>query len=210
MCLAMLLVGGGMLCAQPSLQSSERLNLTGGFFVEANSLGFFCSNMGDAVNSMRTGIGAGGYLNIEINSWFSIQGELDYQFKRTVFCISGTDGQFRYWGVGVPVYAMFKFGLGGGKMLAAIGPYTDFGFGASYKSDGSTIDVYAKDASTDLPVMNASDTGFGARLGYEMRSGIAIYATYKVGVSNVLDANSYVAEMRPHTLAFGVSYKLFR
>ena len=69
------------------------------------------------------------------------------------------------------------------------------------------MDVYEKEESTGLPIMRDANTGFGIKVGYEFVSGLQINATYKVSVTNQLDANSSEVKIHPHVASLGIAYR---
>ena len=131
-----------------------------------------------------------------------------FQYKTSRQSWRQESGRFEYVGVEVPVYAMFHVPLrGGGRFSVGVGPYTDFGFSASYKVGGHSLDVYEKNDATGLPAMKDNDTGFGFKLGYEFNSGLQVNVTYRGSVTNAIDANSNKAKMYPQAMSVGVAYR---
>ena len=102
----------------------------------------------------------------------------------------------------VPLY-FFR----GGCLQVGIGPYTEFGFDAKFKHGGKEADLYEKDGSTGLAAFQESNSGFGAKVGYEFVSGFQINASYKASISNLLDANSSQVKIHPHAISVGVAYR---
>lgn len=108
----------------------------------------------------------------------------------------------------VPIYAFYHFNFNrGNRLYIGIGPYTNFGLGASFRQDGKKTDVYEKDKEKGLPIMKDSDTGFGVKVGYEFASGLQINASYKASVTNIMDANSSDVKMYPQYVSLGIAYR---
>ena len=74
----------------------------------------------------------------------------------------------------------------GGCLQVGIGPYTEFGFDAKFKHGGKEADLYEKDGSTGLAAFQESNSGFGAKVGYEFVSGFQINASYKASIATCL------------------------
>lgn len=189
-------------------EEEQKIKLTGGISAESNLSGFIHSGIDGGQSDMEWGAGLGGFLNLGISASFSIQGEMTIQYKSSGFAANNQPGDYRYWGMEIPIYAFYHFMLPkGNQLFIGIGPYTNFGLRASYRTNGEKIDVYAKDKDTDLPVMKDSDTGFGVKLGYEFASGLQITASYKASVTNIIDVNSSKAKMYPQTVSLGIAYR---
>lgn len=188
--------------------AAQAIRLTGGAVLEANITNFIHSGIDDGRSGMRLGGSAGAFLNMGLSSPFSIQGEMLFHYKTSDFAWDGRVGRYQYWGVEIPIYAIYSWNIGGNGLLhIGIGPYTNFGLSAKFKEGGKKMDVYEKEAEGGLPVMKDSDTGFGVKLGYEFASGLQLNMTYKISVTNIIDANSSMVAMRPQTVAFGIAYR---
>lgn len=186
----------------------QGVRFTGGPIVEMNASGFIQSGISGGRSTMDIGANVGGFVDMEITDWFSVEGDLTFQYKSSDFEWTGESGRYKYWGVEIPMYAMLHLPLhNGGRISAGIGPYTNFGLDASYTVGGRKLDVYEKDKDTGLPAMTDTDTGFGIKLGYEFASGLQINVTYRISVTNVVDANSSAAKMHPQAMSVGVAYR---
>ncbi len=202
--------------AQPSelfyqknkLQEKQKIVFTGGALLESNLSGFFHSGVENGNGIMRAGFSVGGFLNLGISPSFSVQGEMLFHCKNSGFEWDSQKGDFSYWGMEIPVYAMYHYVFSKGNRLhVGIGPYTEFGFGAKFKCGGEKVDLYEKDGSTGLPALQDSNTGFGIKIGYEFVSGFQVNAGYKASVSNLLDANSSRIKMHPQAISVGLAYR---
>ncbi len=205
----------GLCCASMQAQDlntvqgkKQTIKLTGGVMAESNLSGFIHSGIDGGKAEMGLGAGLGGFLNLGISKAFSIQGEMTFQYKSSDFVFGDQSGDYRYWGMEIPIYACYHFMLPqGSQLFIGVGPYTNFGLGASYTKNGEKTDVYEKDKETGLPAMKDSDTGFGVKVGYEFASGLQITASYKASVTNVIDANSSKAKMYPQVIGLGIAYR---
>lgn len=205
-----LLAGSFALRAQTTdtLRTSQHLVLSGGPMLETNVSGFFHSGVEGGDCRMKAGVSVGGFLDLGISNSFSVRGELLFHYKHSDFEWEGQTGRFRYWGVEIPLYALFHFRLAGKRQFYfGLGPYTEFGFDATFRRGGVKSGLYEKDTSTGLPVLRDSNTGFAVKAGYEWACGISLNATYKASVTNLLDANSNTVRMYPHAVSVGVAYR---
>lgn len=94
-----------------------------------------------------------------------------------------------------------------GIYIIGVGPYTNFGFEAFFKEGGRKENLYKTGKGAGVPAMKDSDTGFAFKLGYEFASGLQLNAAYKVSMTDVADANSGAAELRPQSFSFGIAYR---
>lgn len=209
-----ILIGLGMMNVQAQTmthdkeKATQKIKLTGGAILEANLTNFIHSGIDKGSSDMKMGASIGGFLNLGLSSPFSIQGEMLFHYKTSYFNWNSHAGKYQYWGVEIPIYAMYSWNVRSNNQLyVGIGPYTNFGLGARFKEGGQKIDVYEKEENTGLPIMKDSDTGFGIKLGYELTSGLQFNVAYKVSVTNIIDANSSSVKMKPQTFAFGIAYR---
>lgn len=189
-------------------QEKPKIIFTGGVIVESNLSGFFHSGVDNGNSIMKAGFSAGAFLSSSISRSFSVQGEMLFHCKNSDFSWDATKGNFSYWGMEIPIYAMYHYTFPKGSRLhVGIGPYTEFGFSAEFKYKGKKADLYEKDGSTGLPALQDSNTGFGIKIGYEFISGFQINTSYKASISNLLDANSSRIKMHPYAIHIGVAYR---
>lgn len=191
-----------------SPSKEQRIKLTGGIMVESNFSNFIYSGIDNGNSKMKAGASLGGFLNMGISQSFSIQGEMTFQYKSSDFAVDNRTGHYQYGGMEIPIYAFYHFNFNrGNRLYIGIGPYTNFGLGASFKQDGKKTDVYEKDKEKGSPIMKDSDTGFGIKAGYEFASGWQINASYKASVTNIMDANSSDVKMHPQHVSLGIAYR---
>lgn len=191
-------------------QEEEKVHtmiVSGGPMVEINLSGFAHSGYENGQSDMKLGLTVGGFLNLRVSSHFSVQGELSLTHKHSDFGWQGGSGCYRYWGMEIPVYAMYHHTLhSGGHIYIGIGPYTNLGFDATFDGVTGKLDLYEKDADTGLPPIKPSDTGFGIKVGYEFPCGLQLNASYKQSVSNLTDPNSSHVKMHPQILSLGLAW----
>lgn len=190
------------------LENKQKIVFTGGALLETNLSGFLHSGVENGNSVMKPGFSIGGFLNLGIMRSFSVQGEMLFHYKNSKFEWNNQKGDFTYWGMEIPVYAMYHHVFQkGNRLQIGIGPYTEFGFDAKFKQGEKKADLYEKDGSTGLAALQDSNSGFGVKIGYEFVSGFQINASYKASISNLLDANSSQTKMHPHAVSVGVAYR---
>lgn len=188
--------------------NEQKIIFTGGVILETNTSGFIHSGINGSQSKMKLGFSTGGFLNLGISKTFSVQGEMLFHYKNSDFEWSNQKGEYRYWGMEIPIYAMYHHYFSKTNCLyIGIGPYTEFGLGATFKYNGIKQDLYQKDGTTKLPALRDSNTGFGIKAGYELISGLQINATYKASITNLLDENSSTIKMHPQTISIGIAYR---
>lgn len=186
----------------------QKITFTGGPVLEMNVSNFIHSGISDGKSQMKLGFSTGGFLNLGISKSFSVQGEMLFHYKNSDFEWGNQTGEYRYWGMEIPVYAMYHYCFSkGNRLYIGVGPYTEFGLGASFRYDGTKQDLYEKDGTTGLPALSDSNTGFGIKVGYEFISGFQMNATYKASITNLLDENSSRIKMHPQAITIGVAYR---
>ncbi|MGN0233349.1 MAG: outer membrane beta-barrel protein, partial [Bacteroidaceae bacterium] len=164
-----------------SEEKEQRIMVSGGALVETNMTGFLHSGFTDGNSRMKAGFVIGGFVNLTVSHHFSVQGEMSVVRKHSDFSWDRGGGCYRYWGMEIPVYAMYRHPFrNGGQIYFGVGPYTNFGLDATFKDASGILDLYEKDATTGLPPMKDSDTGFGIKVGYEFSCGLQVNTSYKV------------------------------
>lgn len=145
-------------------QEKQKIVFTGGAILDSNVSGFFHSGIENGSSIMKAGFSVGGFLNLGITQSFSVQGEMLVHYKNSEFEWDTQKGDFSYWGIEIPIYAMYHYVFPKGNRLhIGTGPYTEFGFDARFKHEGIKADLYQKDGNTGLPVLQESNTGFGIK-----------------------------------------------
>jgi len=189
-------------------QSGTPVKTTWGLKAETNLTGFIISGTSEVSSSMKPGASLGGFADFEFTDHWLLQGNFMFHYKGSDMNIQGIDSKYNYWGAEISLYATYQFKFQSrGRIYVGIGPYSNFGFDARLKKDGQKIDLYKNDGTSEVSAMKDFDTGFGVMLGYEFASGIQINAGYKIGVTNILDANSSAFKMIPHTVNLGIGYR---
>lgn len=188
-------------------EAQSKMNITGGPLVEANYMGFAHKGFDKGKSKMKMGFLAGGFLDIDVAHHFSIQGELSFVYRHSDFYWSNMGGCYSYWGIEIPVYAMYHIIVGnGGQLNLGLGPYTNFGADAKFITSKGQLDLYEKNNESGLAPMKGSDSGFAFKAGYEFSSGLQINVSLKMSVTNVIE-NSDKVKMFPASVGVSMAYR---
>jgi hypothetical protein len=200
--LAVLVLGSGLLQAQAQ-------EVKGGIKVDANTSNFILNDLDGMKSKLGFGVSAGGYTKFEFGNSFALQPEILLHYKNSKMEVkaTGSETDFQYFGVELPVYAVAQTNIGNGKGFIGAGPYLGFGIDARYKTDGADdVNLY-KEYGGKKSEMQRWDVGAGAILGYEFSNRLQINATYKIGFVNALNANKDDASMLNQTVSLGLGYR---
>jgi hypothetical protein len=181
----------------------------GGIKVEANTSNFILSDMDGEKSSLGFGATVGGYTKIGFGEHFALQPEVLLHYKNSVMETeaTGQETDFQYFGVEIPLYAVYQTNLKKGKGFLGVGPYLGFGIDARYKADGTdNLNLYKKYGG-NKSAMQRWDFGAGIMLGYEFSSRLQITATYKIGFIDALNAGKDNATLLPQTVSLGLGYR---
>jgi hypothetical protein len=183
-------------------------NLSGGVKTEVNASNFVLSDMPGTKSKMDIGGSAGGFVKLDMAKHFAIQEDVLVHYKRSALEQSGIKSDFQYWGLGINIYATGQWKLSTGeRFYFGVGPCTEYGINAYYKTEGEKNDVYKKDATTGKTPMTQLNINAGAILGYEFTCGFQVNAGCQVGLTDALNAEKNNASMYPYSLSLGIGYR---
>lgn len=179
--------------------------VTYGVKANANMSNFIASDIDDLDSKMKVGGSLGGFLTIDLDDRFALQPELLVNMSSSEFKNAGVKGDFRYWGLELPIYFMGRIDAGNDKAYLGVGPYLGLGLSAKNEVGGKKYDLYDKDEAGDL-LMQRFDFGFGAQAMYEFDFAMFISGSYKIGVINALDSGSR-GKILPQSVSVGIGYR---
>ncbi len=193
--------------SQAQIEGNHKVGIAGGPLIEANLTQFIITGTTQLKSQPDMGFTGGGFLQIGLSKEFAIQGELLFHYKNSHVGIQAND-RIRYWGLEIPLYALYIHNLKGGHYLhMGGGPYAEFGLSADALSEGEITSLYHPNNNKEIQAMHGSNTGFGVIFGYEMPCRIQINLSYKISIANLLDANSNEASFFPMAINLGVAYR---
>lgn len=172
-----------------------------GLKASANSTFFLMESKSPYSNSsLGLGGSAGGYLKYDFGNWFALQTDIMFHYRNSELKVNSTAEKltFESYSIELPVYAVFQFNLGTGKMFFGLGPY--IGYGLNAKAGG--VDMYKKDASGDTPMQQLAYGG-AIMLGYNFGRHWQISASY---ISQGPLGATGTASMNPQTFSLGIGY----
>lgn len=190
----------------------EKLQLGGGPMAGANMSNFIHSGMPGCSSRMRMGFYGGGFLQLYVEPWFSLGGDLLFHYKCSEFAMLDDSGPFRQWSTQFAVYAMCHVKFKNKTQLGiGLGPYTDFGLSAAYSVGGEKHNLYSRNGSAGhYPPMATTETGIGLKVVYEFATGFQLTASYRISINNVAEAGNGGVHMNPQTFDFGIAYRFHK
>lgn len=202
------LLSGVTVNAQSVRACKPETVLEGGVKADANFLNFQKAGAPGAVSTFTFGFTPGGFMNIWFNGWIGLRPELNLNFKQTVLGWTDNSGRLRSFGVEVPIYVTGRIKtFGKDHVFIGIGPYTEFLCYAKWSIDNRKVDLLEIHASGE-PMIQDTQSGFGAIVGYEFGMGISIDFSYKICCYNILQPNtSQGVSLYPQTISVGLAYK---
>ena len=202
------LLTAGSVNAQTALDKKAETVMEGGIKADVTFLNFQKTGAPRAVSTLNPGCTPGGFMNIWFNDWVGIRPELNLNFKQTVLGWSDNSGRLRSFGVEVPIYVSGRIKtFGEDHVFIGIGPYTEFICYAKWSIDNRKVDLLEIHTSGE-PMIQDTQSGLGAIVGYEFGMGISIDFSYKICCYNILQPNtSQGVSLYPQTISVGLAYK---
>jgi opacity protein-like surface antigen len=168
-----------------------------------NLSNYILTDLDDTESKLNAGASLGGFMKWDITDNFALQPELLFHYKNADMESNDFDGNYEYWGVEIPVYALGQWSLGNGRLYAGAGPYLGLGFSnRSYPGDRDLYEEF-----DDESAMRRWDFGAGVQVGYEFACRVQVNAGYKIGLLDVMDAGRDDASMNTSTLSVGIGYR---
>ena len=193
------------------IAKTQGQEVLGGMKIDANVSNFILSDMDGMKSKMGFGVTAGGYTKFMFSESFGLQPEILLHFKNSKMETKGFGGSetdFQYFGVELPVNAVGQMNIGSGKGFVGVGPYFGLGIDARYKGTGGADDLKLyKEYNGQKSGMQRFDLGAGVMLGYELSNRLQITASYKIGFIDALNAGKDNASMLNQTVSVGLGYR---
>lgn len=159
--------------------------------------------MDDTKSKFGVGASAGGFVKFDISNNFAIQEDIMFSYISSELTQNGIKDTYEALALDVPIYAMGQWRtLSGGRIYVGVGPYARVGISAKMKD--SDEDLYKK-VNGEVP-MTRIVAGGAAQIGYEFISGLQVNISYKIGLTNALDAGKDDHKMNPQTVSLGIGY----
>ena len=190
-------------------QTSSGVAVEGGIKADVTFLNFHAKEAPGAISTLTPGMTLGGFMDIWFSDRIGIQPEVNMNFKQTVMGWSLGSGRMQSFGIEVPIYVMGRFDVFRSHHLhIGLGPYTEFSCYARWMIDGRKVDLLEIHEGGE-PMIQDTQSGFGAIIGYEFGNGLAINVSYKLCCFNILQPNtSQGVSLYPQSVSLGLTYKL--
>lgn len=185
--------------------------VSGGIKADALFLNFVKKAAPGAVSGMTPGGSVGGFVQIDFNKIFGLRPELNLNYKQNDFSWASNSGKFRSMGIEIPIYVTAGWKMfDNHRMFIGLGPYTEFCYLAKWEIDDRTTDLLELNKSGE-PMIQDSQSGFAAMLGYRFGCGLSIEVSYSICYYNILQPNtSQGVSLFPQTIGFGLAYNFGR
>lgn len=182
-----------------------------GIKADVSFFNFQKSEAPGAVSVFTPGGTVGCLVNIWFKDWIGIQPELNLNFKQTVFGWENNSGKMQSFGVEVPIYVVARLDVfKRHHVFFGLGPYTEFYCYARWMIDDRNVNLLEIHESGE-PMIQDTQSGMGAIVGYELGNGLSIDISYKLCYYNILQPNtSQGVSLYPQCVSFGLAYKFGR
>ncbi|HBX46115.1 porin family protein [Limibacterium fermenti] len=190
-----------------SLSASQIYAQSPSFGVKAgaNLSNHLLSDLDGVKSKMGVGAQVGVFAAFDLADYFTLQPEVQLQWNNSELTYNGSKGDFSYWGISVPVYALARFEQENGERATfGVGPFAEVGLSAQAKAGGTEYDLY--DGSDFLgSKLQRFDAGLAATVGYEFDFGLSVHGSYKLGLVNALDEGS--GKLRNQQVSLQLGYR---
>lgn len=189
----------------------QEVAVSGGVKADAVFLNFLKKAAPGAVSELTPGGSVGGFVQVDFNDTFGLRPELNLNFKRNTFSWEVNSGKMKSMGIEIPVYVTAGWNIfGTHRIFIGLGPYTEFCYYARWEIGDRKVDMLELNEDGE-PMIQDSQSGFGALLGYEFGCGLSIEASYRICCYNILKPNtSQGVSLFPQTVGFGIAYNFGR
>lgn len=192
-------------------ESDQSIDLESGIRTDVTFLDFQKAGAPGAVSTLTPGWTLGGLMNVWFNDRIGIQPELNLNFKQTVLGWEENSGRMQSFGIEVPIYVTGRLDVfRNDHIFLGIGHYTEFSCYARWLIDDRKVDLLEIHESGE-PMIQDTQSGFGAVIGYEFGSGLVIDVSFRQCCFNILQPNtSQGVSIYPQSVSFGLAYKFGR
>ena len=191
--------------------AGSKVDISGGIKSDAVLLNFLKKGAPDAVSKITPGGSVGGFVQIDFTETWGLRPEINLNYKQNDFSWASNSGKFRSMGIEIPIYITAGWNIfGSHRVFVGLGPYTEFCYFARWETGGRKVDMLKLNEDAE-PMIQDSQSGFGAMVGYEFGCGLSIEASYKICYFNILQPNtSQGVSLYPQTIGLGLAYNFGR
>lgn len=194
--------------AVPGIEIQENdVTVSGGIKTDAVFLNFLKVAAPKAVSGMNPGGAVGGFVQIDFTETWGLRPEINLNYKQNVFSWEVNSGRMTSMGIEIPIYVTAGWTVAGThRAYVGLGPYTEFLYYARWEVGDRKADMLKQNEAGE-PMIQDSQSGFGALLGYKFGCGLSIEASYRICYYNILQPNtSQGVSLFPQTIGFGLAY----
>lgn len=200
---AIIVMAGFTPVSAQGIVSLIKSRLSMGVKGEANYSGFLFKDASNMKSTMGVGGGIGTFLKFDITKHIAFKQDFMFVYQTSELTQNGIKDTYQYIGSEVPIYIMGQWGTpAGGRIYGGLGPYLYMGFKAKMKD--SDLNLYKK--VDGVAPMKRMGGGATAQIGYQFPFGLDVNASYKLGVTNMLDGETGDSKMMPQSISLGVGY----
>ena len=184
---------------------SAEIVLEGGIKSDVTFLNFQKKSAPNAVSSFMPGITLGGVMNVWFRECWGLQPELNINFKQTKFTWEQNAGKMQCFGIEVPIYVVGRLSFFQNHYtFMGVGPFTEFACFARWLIADRKVDLLEINENNE-PMIQDSQSGFAAILGWEFKDVLSIDISYKLCCFNILQPNSSQGvSLFPQSISIGL------
>jgi hypothetical protein len=160
-----------------------------GVKADVNLSSFWINQSTNLISSMKAGCSAGFFYKYAYRENAAVQADMMFRYRSSEIKnqITGETGDFSYFGIELPVYALRQAEIDNQILYFGIGAFASFGMFCRNKTADRSINPYKKDQIGDKSILHRWDFGVGFIIGYEMKCRLQINFNYQMGVRNLVD-----------------------
>ena len=193
------------------IDTHSNVDVSGGVKADAVLLNFLKKAAPRAVSGMTPGGSLGGFVQIDFTETWGLRPEFNLNYKQNDFSWDSSSGRFKSMGIEIPIYVTAGWKIfDGHRIFVGLGPYTEFCYYARWEIGDRKVDMLKLNDDAE-PMIQDSQSGFGAMVSYEFGCGLSIEASYKICYFNILQPNtSQGVSLYPQTIGLGLAYNFGR
>lgn len=178
---------------------SLRYGFVGG--LQSSSMSFSDGKKNSLDTDARFGINIGGIAEYELSENFFLNPQFTLSTKGTNnILVNDFNLSLTY--LEVPIYGIYKYELGDGKLLGGLGPY--FGIAIAGKNTDGDALKFGSDITDNL---RRTDIGLSFKAGYELtESNLTICMFYNAGLRNLNPRTNSDLTVKNSTIGLSVAY----
>ena len=156
--------------------------------------------------ALGTGFHAGGIADISLSKKFSVQPQLLFNSKSTLY---NSETKINLYAIDVPVNFLYKTG----GFFLGLGPNLSYGLSANVKEEDNKSNWYKKEnngeGGEEKSMLKRFEVGANVTLGYQFANNLLISANYNQGLSNLSNhSDSELGNVNTRFTGLSIGYML--